>query len=195
MGTLSIPELGKQGNTEHPKVNAAIQALNAILGGENKVKGAGIESGAVEEEKIKDGATTSRKSKLSVGVVSASGSDLTLTTSYQDVPGASLEITPAVASVLLVHAVFDLGFIAGASAVFEAVGTMKVDSDAEQARLAVLTVRLVTTESQRASVAQTYAIPLTAAKHTLKLRAKRGAENGAVCYTANTSFSYLLLAS
>lgn len=46
MGKLAIPTLGKKGNTEHPKVNAAIEALNAILGEENKVKGSGIEAGA-----------------------------------------------------------------------------------------------------------------------------------------------------
>ena len=52
MGKLSIPTLGKKGNTEHPKVNAAIEALNAILGEENKVKGSGVEEKTIADTNL-----------------------------------------------------------------------------------------------------------------------------------------------
>lgn len=52
MGKLAIPTIGKKGNTEHPKVNAAIEALNAILGEENKVKGSGVEEGTITDKNL-----------------------------------------------------------------------------------------------------------------------------------------------
>jgi hypothetical protein len=35
MGTLAIPTIGQKGNTEHPKVNAAIEAVNAFTNSSN----------------------------------------------------------------------------------------------------------------------------------------------------------------
>jgi hypothetical protein len=77
MGSLQVPEIGKKGTTEDPKIKAAIEALNAIFGAENKVKGAGIEdavitaaklaNNAVETAKIKDAAVTAAKLATGVG--------------------------------------------------------------------------------------------------------------------------------
>lgn len=55
MGKLSIPTIGKKGNTEHPKVNAAIEALNTILGEENKVKGSGVEKETLPQSVFEKG--------------------------------------------------------------------------------------------------------------------------------------------
>jgi hypothetical protein len=175
--------------------------------GTKAVETAKINDSAVTEGKTADGAITSRKAKLTAGVVAASG-DLTLTTSYQDVPGAALEITPAVASILEVTVVFDLEIVlpgtdiaaAGeAGYLAEALGSLKVDSDAEQARIVRLSRKIVSAavglDATRLTLSEVYALPLTAAAHTIKARAKKSANGSGKCFGSGTAFLYELVAS
>lgn len=119
-----------------------------------------------------------------VAGVKAAGGNLALTTSYQDVPETTLEITPAVASILKVIAIFNFQSIVSTE---EALGTVRVDAvDQSQPALA----------EGSGTFAQVYAIPLTAAAHTIKLRAKVGAEgHTGECNGFGTQFLYELIAS
>lgn len=132
----------------------------------------------------------SRNLKPTTGIVEATET-LGLTGAYQDVKGTTLEITPAVASILKVTAVFE--FRAGeAEARYE--GTMRLDA-ADQTPTARLNVANVAPSS--ANIPQVYSLALTAALHTIKMRAKRssGASGGAVGGEGNTRYLYELVAS
>jgi hypothetical protein len=161
-----------------------------------------IAANAVEEAKVKDGAITSRKAKLTADVVEASG-DLALTGAYQDVPGASLDITPAVASKLKVTAVWDL-YVKGqdTSGVLgaQALGTLSIDGEdqSEQVEHGIeINSGFFGVFATRGIACQVYAIPLTAAKHTLKMRAKRGGPQvtEGKCFKLGTRFLYELIAA
>lgn len=113
-----------------------------------------------------------------MGVKSASG-DLTLSASYEDVPGTTLEITPNVASILKVTAVFHFSTISPGGAH----GTVRLNAE-DQAEVASLN----TTVESAGTVGQVYLLQLPAAKNTIKLRAKR---NGAAGKTLAVSTRYL----
>lgn len=132
----------------------------------------------------------SRNLKPTAGVVQASES-LSLSGAYQDVPGTSLEITPAVASILKVTAVFE--FRAG-EVTAEYAGTMRLDA-ADQTPLALLGVSNVS--PSKATVVQVYSLALTAALHTIKMRARRssGASGGTLGGEGSTRYLYELIAS
>lgn len=139
----------------------------------------------------------SRNLKPSVGVKAAS-EGLILTTSYQDVPTTAghLEITPAVTSLLLVVASFSFFNVSGVKTIIGGQGTIKVDSEAEQSALAEYTGAATINQPKPAS--QVYAVSLSAAKHTIKLRARRNsatAEEECTLLAANTRFIYALFAS
>lgn len=137
--------------------------------------------------------------------VSASG-DLTCTNSYQDVNGASLAITPPLASKLLCLATFDFEIAAGnkfAGLWGKAFGALNVDGS-DQAAKAVFQHRyLNTTETgntpvARATVAQGYAVDLIAGAHTVTLRAKyetgeKGENHTVKAIAQGTQFLYLLI--
>lgn len=130
---------------------------------------------------------SSKQLKPTVGLVSASA-DLTLTTSYQDVPGATLEISPAVASSLKVTAIFRFMQHENGTAR----GTVQVDG-VDQEGSAILTPYSGSTVME-ATVSQVYLLPLTAAVHTIKLRARREAAEGQ-CFKQGSRFLYELIAS
>jgi hypothetical protein len=135
-----------------------------------------------------DASVTSPKAKLTAGIVEASG-DLVLTTSYQDVAGTELKITPAVASYLKVTAVFDFRITEGG----RALGSMSVDGSTQ-----LHTAHLTTpnsTENSATTTAQVYLLSLTAASHTVMMRAKREGGGTGNCFKANTLFLYELIAS
>lgn len=173
----------------------ALAVTTAKLAGES-VTAAKLAANAVEEAKIKDKAVTSRKAKLTAGIEPATG-NLTLTGAFQDVPGASLAITPAVASLLLVTAVFDLEVHSEGPQVY-AVGGLNVDGEDEEETAVTGILPPGNNIIIRQTVSQVYAIPLTAAAHTIKLRAKREgsvAASNNTCIEDNTRFLYELIAS
>lgn len=174
---------------EDGTVTIANDAINAAKIAENAVGSSEIAAGAAGESELADKAVTSRKTKLSSGVVTAS-ENLSLSGSYADVAGASLAITPVIASTLYIVSV--VNFSAG-SAAWEGVATFKVDSEAE---LSPLSGAKLTNSGDYQQVPQVYAIPLTAAAHTIKMRAKRTAGTGGfIVASSNTQFLWLLMAS
>lgn len=137
-------------------------------------------------------AITSQKWKPTAGVKSAS-SDLTLGEAFADVAGMKLEITPSVASTLLVVAIFDFELSQSGAA---AQGSLKLDSETELTPVGELKSNQAAVE--RATIAQVYALPLTAGAHTIKGRAKNSEHSVTVngkCIAASTQFLYLLFAS
>lgn len=118
---------------------------------------------------------------FSAGTVAAN-SGLVLTTSYQDVPGAVLSITPSVPSLLLVNMSFGKEY----EDKF-AYATLKLDSAAEEAPAIVL----LTNEF---SGSQPFLLKLSAGAHTVKIRAKRAEVTGKVeIQEGRTRFTYLLI--
>lgn len=130
----------------------------------------------------------SRNLKPSIGMKGMSADSLELTTSYQDIEGCKLDITPAVSSNLFIVAAFDMQVISESAP--ELLGAIKVDAEAERERLA----RLYAANGTRATTILVDVIALTAAAHTIKLRTKRVGGAGKV-WKLGTGFGYLLVAS
>ncbi len=179
-GTVGTEELADLGVTTGKVNNKAITLVKLA------------EALGLTEGYYADASVTSRKAKLTAGVKAAT-EDLALTGSYQDVPGATLEITPAVAGNLLVVATFDLETGAGDNAAGTAQGTLRVDEE-DQVATAFVSTTTPGTHAIRATCTQCYIVPLSAAAHTLKLRAKYVSGSGS-CKKANTRFLYELVAS
>lgn len=125
-----------------------------------------IANAAVTAEKLADKAVTSRKLKPTRGVINANAT-LALTEAYQTVPGMELNITPEVESKLLI--IMQIGMIELAGSAW---GTIKVDAEAENTELCE-----VGKETQWKGH-QIYYVTLTAAAHTILMRAKRGITAG-----------------
>ncbi|MGH2939840.1 MAG: hypothetical protein ACRDPE_17145 [Solirubrobacterales bacterium] len=149
---------------------------------------------AIIEGKIADAAVTSRKFKPSVDLIEASAT-LACTEAFQDIAGCKLEITPAVASYLLIHAVFDAEVHPNNSpTAASVVGALNVDGvvQARQAFKQVLSPAANTTN--RDTIAQNWKIPLTAVKHTIKLQGKKGGPEPVNIFPTATNFLYMLVA-
>lgn len=134
----------------------------------------------------------SRNIAPTAGIVSANFSPkeaLGLTTSYQDMTGATLELTPEVSGALKVTAIFVL-LASGEPG--EAVGTISVDG-VDQASVASL---LHSGAGETiASVSQVYLVPLSAGNaHTIKMRAKAIYSGGFSTCRIGTRFLYELIA-
>lgn len=131
-----------------------------------------------------DGIAAALNSLVAGGVVSAS-EDLTLKNTTQDVPGAEVNLSPTVASKLLVVANFRV-FCSGAT-IFE--GFLRV-GESDQSQVAYLGE--TTTAETMAS--QIYVVDLAAGTHTVKLRAKAPSVSGAPKVRATHSrLLYLLI--
>jgi len=113
----------------------------------------------------------SQSLKPTVGVKEASGS-AALGTSYADVTGVKLEITPAVASNLLVVSVPSFTEVQEGNVY----AVLNVDG-VVQSRAAFMGGAAGGVK-QSASPAQAYVISLTAAAHTIKMQAKRENASG-----------------
>jgi len=144
---------------------------------------------AVTEPKLGDGAATSRKMKPTVGEKAMSAEALVLEELYADLAGCQLEITPAVASNLVVTGVFE---VVAVEAAVEMYGSVKVDAEAEKGTVARYRGGAA---SARSTVMQTWVIPLTAALHTIKLRAKRNSAAKGTVFQPGTKMSYQLFAA
>jgi hypothetical protein len=150
---------------------------------------------AITEGLIADGAVTSRKAKLTAGVKGPSA-DFNLTNAYQDVPDTAIEITPAVASTLLVVASFNFIF-EDVSGQFRAQGTMSLDGE-DQASAANAGADSNAAIDEPNTGVMVYALPLSAAKHTIKMRARYDVRPGGGnvrLQDAATQYLYLLTAS
>ncbi|HUB99264.1 MAG TPA: hypothetical protein VMS11_05515 [Solirubrobacterales bacterium] len=157
------------------------------------VTGAKIDDATLTEAKLGDGAVSSRKLKPTVGYVQANGEYTSLETAYKDVPGAKLEITPPVASKLLVMATFALNVNGGGGVGAGASGTVSLDG-VDQSRSAGWGQGGETKVWLEIDVSQSYLFSLTAAAHTIKLRA--GKASGSTQVDGfNTGFFYMLFAS
>jgi hypothetical protein len=152
-----------------------------------------IADGAVTEVKVADGAVTSRKAKLTAGVVTAN-ENLGLTEVFQNVPGAELKITSAVASKLVMTAIFDFN-PTGPSAHCEFHGTLTLNdgaaADPGEDPLAILEIP---GSQHHGTVAQVYSPALSAGAHTIKMQARMIVGQGQVL-DEHTRFLYELIAS
>ena len=137
---------------------------------------------------VADTAITSRKLKPTAGAKVAS-EDLTMSETFQDIPmsGGQLEITPSVASTLLVWAQANVGAHTGDSSVIR----LLMDAE-ERAKDEFVEISESVT---RQPLSLVDAIPLTAAKHTIKLQAKQTPGAGNKVWSALTRFTYLLVAA
>lgn len=149
-----------------------------------------IADGAVSTPKLADGAVTSRKYTPTSGIVRAGvEKGLVDGAAYVDVPNTELNVTPLVASKLLVLLCFDAtasGVGGGTS------GTISVDG-ADQGPIINWGNGGATESWQRQNGFQVYEVDLTAAKHTIKMRAKGTGGNLGV--GANSSYWWRLAAS
>lgn len=131
----------------------------------------------------------SRSLKPTVGVKLMSVGEVELAESYSDLTGCKLEITPPVASNLFVVGSFQ---VLALEAECEFHGAIKLDAEAEKTQVARYRVEKA---NEQTTVSQAWVIPLTAAAHTIKLRARRGNGKKITVAQPATSMAYQLFAS
>lgn len=140
------------------------------------------------------GANADILERLSPAGVFAATSDLTLTSSMQNVPGASGNLiftgSPFTPVKLLIIAVFD--FLAPTSAVDEMQGTVFVGAN-EQAELARFAVPS-SASPQRATVSQLYSVEVDAAgSYSVGLRAKDTGATHGTCKSPGSKLLYQVI--
>lgn len=126
----------------------------------------------------------SQSLKPTIGLKNST-STLALTTSYQEVPGTKLEITPVVSSVLAVVIVPVLFAEAGTTAF----ATIKVDTTNESQ-----TAEIGMNAQGTITPAQVYLVSLSAAKHTITMQAEKSG-SGSAQAQINSRLLYALFAS
>lgn len=177
-------------------VTAAKLAAEAVETGKIAnlaVTAAKLAASAVEEAKIKDGAVTSRKLKPTANV-KASSAKVVFTGETQDVPGASLNITPSVASTLLVTTAFNLLINDTEGKGITALGILDVDGVGQEIKVVYTIIGGVgDNQVSQATLSEVYAIPLSAAAHTIKLQVRSEGTGTGECTDAR--FLYMLIAS
>lgn len=137
---------------------------------------------SVTTGKLASGSATSPKVALTNGSAVASSS-LTLGASAADIAGASITFTPAVASTAIITGTFDFQTTAAATLL----GELQVDGVTQTGGVYFAG----TASGARGSVSRMWHVDLTAAAHTIKLRAYYTSGSG----TANayhTQISYIL---
>ncbi|HET7443282.1 MAG TPA: hypothetical protein VFJ57_01345 [Solirubrobacterales bacterium] len=157
------------------------------------VTGAKVDDATLTEAKLGDGAVSSRKLKPTVGYAQATAGYTTLESSFKDIPGAKLEITPPVASKLVVIATWALNVNANEGVGAGAQGTVNLDG-VDQSRVGSWGQGGGTKVWLEMDISQTYLFSLSAAAHTIKLRARLGGQT-ATLNGENSGFFYMLLAS
>jgi len=161
----------------------------------NAVGNSEVAADAVDNAEIKDRAVTSRKIVLDCGVVEATGDLNAMKGFYADVPGASLAITPAVASYILITAHWTV--INDSSGVMGIAGLLNLDAADLTSEKIPITIFTSTggIYGGRQTVSMSYKLRLTAAAHTIKMRAKDPTDLGfARCEADGTRFTYMLVA-
>lgn len=184
-GKVGTTELADKGVTT-VKVNDKAVTLGKLAEALGLTEGY-FADGAVGEAKIADGGVTSRKAKLTAGVVQASA-DLSLTGSYQDIVGTSKEIAVPVASTVLVAASFGFASTGGELAVQ---GALRIDAEEFAG---TLTSSLNSVYNVRTFEPRFYAKPLSAGTHTLKLRAKIFSGGGSGFASKESHYLFLVIA-
>jgi hypothetical protein len=179
---------GKIANLAVTAAKIAEEAISTIKLANLGVTTAKLAELCVTEAKLADGAVTTRKFKPTAGVV-YSNVDLVLGAAYADAPGAVLEITPAVAGILRVIIVIRRGGVNGGPVA----GTLGVDGVDIASPNAL--IEETATEWKEGSATQVYDVALTAAKHTIKLRAKKASGTAAQLQSLHSGFAYELRAS
>jgi hypothetical protein len=156
-----------------------------------------IGAAKVLEAMLGDGAVTSRKLKPTTILKNATPTEAT--EAYVDITGLSVEITPAVASTLLLLVLPNFTYFSGSNSTFTGIIRVDAESTAEGEARGLMQMKL---ESQIESSfipgpPGIYLIPLSAAKHTIKMtaRTKRGGGGAGAIVGANSRFVGLLLAS
>lgn len=149
---------------------------------------------AVEEAKIADGAATSRKLKPTTGVKLYT-EVLELSAAMEDIPNTTLELTTIAPSILLIDAFWEYTMLEGdPSATTGGRGTIRVDGVDSTPQALFWAFKLPESQKLYGSVTMPYMVNLTAATHTIKLRAKR-AGSKKVSIEGNTGYRYMLFAS
>jgi hypothetical protein len=194
-----------------PKVNDGA-VTNAKLGdgsvgttklGANAVTNAKMAANAVTDTEVSASAaiqgskldTLDGRLKQTVGVVN-SNNTLTLTTSGQDIPGASLGITPDVAANLLVTASFDFLLDGSPDVNLFAIGILLLDGAAQSGN-AFFFANFTGSNLDglvRGHISQVWLVPLTVAAHTVKLQAAKFATGTGVASCQSARFIYQLVA-
>ena len=147
-----------------------------------------IAAGAVGTDEIADGAVTSRQVQLTTGEVRATD-NLSLNSSFQDVPGASTTLDVSVNSTVLLMLTCDFEFSewgTGRCRVF-------VDGQPIERVGGPVEAYLSTTTSMRAHVSNHYRFDLAAGSHTIQIKAD--SSHGGTLYSRHTGFTYLITAS
>ena len=146
------------------------------------VTAAKMAANAVSTGAIADGAGTSRKLNPTMGKVAATAS-LSVTTTEQDVAGATVDLTLAVASKFLVWSIWDVASVSGG--VF--IGYVNWNGSN-------LTGEALLDDANRHMLAQVHYVEAGAGTFTLKLRAKMTAGTATLGVT-HTSLSYLVFSN
>jgi hypothetical protein len=108
---------------------------------------------------------------------------ITLTTSEQDVPGATVTYSSLVTHTYCAWATFDISYTV--TGVTTAVGLLVVDSGSAEPEQAILSND--GTIVVRATPGQTWSNALAAGSHTLKLRSRKTANGATVAVNTNTT--------
>jgi hypothetical protein len=125
----------------------------------------------------------SKLAGVAAGIATAT-SNLSLTASWQDIPGATITITPTAASKIMVWVTADIdGNTAQNCAV-----ALNVDGSRQSAQAAVR----VTTD--RFTVSQVFLVSLDASEHTIKLQGQNADGSAGTVYSTHTNFLYFLFA-
>lgn len=165
--------------------------------GAKAVTAAKVDDAAITEAKHGDGSATSRKVKLTSGELKASETK-SLGGEEVVIPGTTLNITPAVASILVVEATFYMrgASTGGGNLRAQAHGTVQVDGVA-RSEVVRYYADIVAGGTIGGSYSRVYRIPLTAAAHAIRLSAiADGLISSEVKVLAtDTSYTYELFAS
>ena len=120
------------------------------------------------------------------GIVAGTTNIAVSSSAETDISGATLSITPSVASYMIVQGVFDIEATTTGDVIL---GYLDVDGANETA---AATFKSAGT-NDRKSVAQTWRLSLTAAAHTIKMQGTRNSGSGTATFNAvHTRFSYMV---
>lgn len=194
----NIPTIGQPNSTEAADIVSSFEtlrdALNAVLNSENKVDGSAIAKNSITPSNLK--IIDSEKLMPTAGIVRGS-STLTLSTSFQDIAGATLTIKPSFKSNLFVDTRI-VGYLKRslkAGSAF-AQSSLKINSDSELEDIALYGL-IESMDGTVGNATQHYKIPMEAnTEYKISLRAKLEYTGELPeTRTLNGSFKYMLLAA